>query len=351
MNPGPDPEAQRRHETLRELAVDYLRVSLANVIREFPAMPLFVAIQPESYRTHREQHPAFFGCFDWHSCVELHWVAIRLLKLFPGQVDGGTARRTLNAILTRENLLEEASFFEQPQHRGIERPYGWGWLLTLSHELETWEDEDGRRWAEAVRPLAELLAGRWLDWLPKLTYPVRTGIHSNTAFALSRTLPYARLRAVRGDPRLLAAVSSAAERFFLGDADYPARWEPSGSDFQSPALCEAELMSQVLPGDRFPAWLAGFLPDLAGEQPASLFTPVAVSDPSDGQIAHLMGLNLSRAACFTRLAGRLPETDARAAPMLRAAARHASVALPHVTGSDYMLEHWLVAYAVLLLSE
>jgi hypothetical protein len=244
----------------------------------------------------------------------------------------------------------EADFFRNPNHRTLERPYGWGWLLTLQHELATWDDPDARRWAAAVEQLAEVLTASLVAWLPKLTYPQRTGVHPNTPFGLSRSYDYAKLLAARGDRALLDAIHEAAHRWFAADADYPAQLEPSGADFLSAALCEAELMARVLAPADFPGWLARFLPELPDERPANLFQPAIVSDSTDGQIAHLHGLNLSRAWAFIALADRLPTGDPRIAPLLAAAERHAAAALPFVTGSDYQVEHWLAAYAVLLLS-
>ncbi len=346
-------DEEKRTGILRKRAADYVRVALDGINREYPNMPYFVATGPGPYPTHREFHPAFYGCFDWHSCVEMHWVVVRLLRRFPDALPedlADEARSTLGGLLTSENIATEGEFFREPNHRTLERPYGWGWLLTLNHELATWDDPDARRWAEALKPLADLLAGNIVGWLPKLTYPQRIGVHPNTAFGLSRSYDHAQLLAEGGDDALLAAIHESADRWFTGDEDYPARYEPSGSDFLSPALSEAELMSRVLGPSEFPGWLERFLPDIAEEQPETLFRPAVVSDPTDGQIAHLHGLNLSRAWAFTALAGRLPAEDPRISSLLDAAERHADASLPHVVGEDYMLEHWLAAYATLLLS-
>ena len=337
---------EERAAILRERAAEYVGVALENMVREYPHMPYFIATGPASYRSHRELHPAFFGSFDWHSCVEMHWVVVRLLRLFPGLEGESDARATLDALLTPGNLRAEASFFADPNHRSLERPYGWGWLLTLYAELATWDDPDGRRWAAAVEPLARLLTEMLEAWIPLLTYPQRIGMHANTAFGLSRAWESAGLLR----PALREAIREAALRWFGGDADYPAHYEPSGADFLSAALCEAELMATVLPAEAFGAWLGRFLPGLAAAEPAALFTPAFVSDETDGQIAHLHGLNLSRAWAFLRLAGTMGEDDARL-PALRAAVkRHAEASLGAVAGSDYMVEHWLAAYATLLLS-
>ena len=339
-----------RLATLAGSADRYVAVALANVTREYPAMSPFVATEPGPIPAHRSSHPAFYGAFDWHSAVEMHWAVVRCLRRFPSAAYQTEARAVLDPLLTPEHLATELAFFATPQHRTIERPYGWGWFLTLAHELETWDDPDGRRWASAVMPLADHFASGLVAWIPKLTYPQRTGLHPNTAFGLSLSLDFARWRAGRGDVAILDAIERGAHRWFGADAAYPAHYEPSGADFLSPALTEAELMSRLLPADAFPGWLDGFLPGLARREPGTLFTPATVSDMADGQIAHLLGLNLSRAWAMTALAERLPTSDARVGPLLAAAERHAEDALPHVVGSDYMAEHWLAAYAVLLLS-
>jgi hypothetical protein len=201
-----------------------------------------------------------------------------------------------------------------------------------------------------MAPLADAVTGCFLDWLPKATYPVRYGVHANSAFGLSRALGYAQLRASAGDPELLEAIAEKALDWFGSDTLYPGSWEPSGHDFLSPALTEAELMAQLLPQEEFDGWLSVFLPGIAGGEPASLFTPAVVSDASDGQIAHLHGLNASRAWCWRRIAESLPAGDPRVKRAREAARIHADAALPHVVGDDYMVEHWLACYAVLMLS-
>jgi hypothetical protein len=339
---------QQQIDLLRRQAVSYVEVALESATREYPHFPYFIATGPDSYRLHREFHPAFFGSFDWHSCVEMHWVAVRLMRLFPDDVPLVQAKAVLGNLLSAENLATEAEFFHNPSHKSLERPYGWGWLLRLAAELEAWDDPDGRQWSSAVEPLARLLIGKLVDWLPRLTYPQRTGVHPNTAFSLTNALAYA---LQHPEEPWSEQIEDAARHFFLSDTGYPAGYEPSGADFLSPGLCEAVLMARVLDQQAFASWLAAFLPRLAESEPASLFTPAIVSDPTDGQIAHLHGLNLSRAWAFVQLSGALPTHDPRISPMLESAHRHAEASLPAVTGSDYMVEHWLAAYAVLLLSE
>jgi hypothetical protein len=335
---------------LQEQAASYARVALDNIKREFPSGVYHTMRKPGDfpYRP-RARTPAFYGSFDWHSCVEMHWLLVRLLRIAPDAVPAQEIRAALSAHFERVALAAEEEFIAGPDGLG-ERPYGWSWALALSHETASLDDEYGRKWAAALAPLADKLEGLFLDWLAKATYPVRYGVHANSAFGLSRALPYATARARSSDRGLLEAITGKANAWFGGDMLYPGAWEPSGHDFLSPALTEAELMAQVLHREEFADWLGMFLPGIEGAEPASLFTPAIVSDSSDGQFAHLHGLNASRAWCWRRLAASLPEGDPRIGPARTAARVHAEAALPHVVGSDYMVEHWLAAYAVLLLS-
>ena len=338
-----------RAAMLRERAEGYVEVALTNVVRPYPVAVLFTEVEATPYRSHRELHPAFFGCFDWHSCVELHWVIVRLLRRFTDLPNADQARAQLRDLLTVANLQTELAFFMEPHHRGWERPYGWGWYLTLHQELAGWDDPDGRAWAEATEPLALHLRAALIEWLPKLTYPVRCGFHPNTAFALARSLPFARAQADGGDDRLLTLIQDRARSWFATDTDYPARYEPSGSDFLSAALTEAELMAAVLDPAAFDDWFSAFLPGLAERLPRQLLEPAVVSDVTDGHIAHLHGLNLYRSFGMWRVAEALPSGDARAEVLMESARVHAEASLPMVSGSDYMVEHWLAAYATLLL--
>jgi hypothetical protein len=333
-------------ETLRQNAADYARTALANIHREFPSDVWRRMQTAEDLPLRpRERTPVFYGSFDWHSCVEMHWVLVRLLRQLPEAIPSDEVRQALNERFTPTGLQAEARFIGDPNNRTRERPYGWGWALQLIHDVQSWDDPDARRWARHFEPLAASLVANFMDWLPRATYPIRYGVHGNSAFGISRSLPYAR----REDGRLLDALVGKAETWFAHDADYPAAWEPSGGDFLSPALCEAELMAQLMDSGSFSDWLGRFLPGIA-RQPDTLFTPAIVSDSSDGQIAHLHGLNLSRAWAWRRIAESLPSADPRVPVALDAMRRHAAAALPHVTGDDYMVEHWLAAYAVLLMT-
>jgi hypothetical protein len=335
-------------DRLRPSVADYAAVALDNIGREFPAFVTSTMTAPGDFPFRpRDRNPVFYGSLDWHSCVEMFWLLVRLLKSAPSAVPDAAIRGALDARLTVAGLEAEAAFITTPSGAAIERPYGWGWALALAGELEDWDDPDGQRWAGCFRPLAQAIAGNYLGWLPRASYPLRTGVHTNSAFGISRALAYADRQP---DGELSLALRAAARRWYFADVDGPGAWEPSGQDFLSPVLCEAELMASLLPTADFPDWLTGFLPGIADGQPVTLFTPAVVTDSSDGYIAHLRGLNLSRAWCWRRLAESLPASDARVAVCAEAAAVHAEASLPFVTGDDYMVEHWLAAYAVLLFS-
>ena len=321
----------------------YAGVALANVLREFPASAQYYITEPGPLPLPRERHPAFYGSLDWHSCVEMHWVLVRLLRLFPDLALAPQVRAVLDDHLTREKLELEAAHFVLT--RGFERPYGWGWGLTLAHELATWDDADAARWSASFGTLSAVLRQGFVTWLPKATYPQRTGLHGNTAFGLLLALDFALREDGTGEPDLVRAIHGATLRWYEKDRGYAAQFEPSGSDFLSPALAEAALMSRVIGKSAFTAWLDAFLPTLD-----PLLVPAIVSDPSDGQIAHMHGLNLSRAYCMRLMIDALPSDDPRVLSLARAIVAHADASLPHVVGSDYMVEHWLAAYALLLLS-
>ena len=319
-------------------------IALGHVGREYPNKLDHVLDGPGDALGPRALHPIFYGSFDWHSSVHSHWLLARVVRRFPDIETADAARAWLERAFTDVNVAGEIAYMARASARGFERPYGWAWLLMLQAELEVHESEAGRRWAAAMAPLARAFADRFGDWLPKATYPVRVGTHASSAFALVLALRYA--GAVRDDD-LMAALTGAARRWFAADAACQA-WEPSGSDFLSPALIEAECMRATLAPAEFAAWFAAFLPDLADGEPASLFSPAAVSDRSDGQIAHLDGLNLSRAWCWRRLAAAAPA--ALRARLEDAATRHLRAGLPHLA-ADYMGEHWLASFALLALDD
>ena len=286
-------------------------------------------------------HPAFYGCFDWHSSVHGHWMLVRLLKEFPDLASRQRIIEGLTQSLTSNNIAGEVEYFETAS-ASWERTYGWAWLLQLATELNTWDNPLGWQWAENLEPLANVIRDRYLDFLPRQEYPVRTGVHPNTAFGLSFAFDYA--QAVE-DRELLERVRSSAIRYYSNDSDCPLSWEPSGEDFLSPCFEEAALMARVLPEGEFRSWLGGFLPSLAD---VDTLVPANVSDRSDPKIVHLDGLNLSRAWNLYVIANRLQED--RAVQLRDKAAEHLSASLPHITSEHYEGSHWLGSFAVYALT-
>lgn len=333
---------------LGRVAAVYAPAIVRAIQQEYPNQMQHVITGPEDRPTPRELHPAFYGCFDWHSSVHMHWALVRLLRLAPETFNQAAAIAVLDSHLTAAALKQETRYLLA--RRSFERPYGWGWVLTLAYELTLWEDERARRWLRALHPLADAITELFLEWMPKVLYPVRAGMHGNSAFGLARSAAWARYREGQGDDRLSTAITQTAIRWYGNDQDYPAQYEPGGTDFLSPALTEVELMELLLEREAFLPWLDRFLPGLPEGKPASLFEPVPVSDPTDGQIAHLHGLNLHRAYVWNHLSEVLPSGDPRQALMRAAADVHARASLDAVVGSDYMVEHWLASYAILCLS-
>jgi hypothetical protein len=325
----------------------FARLALKGIRREYPNKPADVLNGLKDVRSPREMHPAFYGSFDWHSSVHGHWMLVRLLRRFPDLPERKEIRAALAEHLTAANLRAEADYFARPNTQSFERPYGWAWLLKLAEELHGWDDPDGRKWAEALKPLADVIAARYVAYFPKQTYPIRSGVHPNTAFGLAFALDYAR---IVGNVKLRALAEERARTYYGKDADVPAAWEPDGADFFSPSLMEADLMRRVLPPAEFAAWLRRFLPGVARAEPKSLFLPAKVTDRSDPQIVHLDGLNLSRAWCMRGIAAALPADDPARAVLHEAANRHAEAALGHVASGDYVGEHWLASFAVYLLT-
>jgi hypothetical protein len=327
-----------------DLASHFARTALGHVTREWPNKMDHVLTGPEDVRGPRELHPIFFGSFDWHSCVHGHWLLARLLRRFPDLPQAGAIRALFDDQFTQNKVAGEVAYLARPSARGFERPYGWAWLLMLQGELARHSSDDGRRWAATLKPLADAFVARFHDYLPLATYPVRMGLHANTAFALILARDYA---AAVGDTTLAALCAQRARHWYLADTNCNAL-EPSQSDFLSPTLIVAACLRGVLPDAEFRNWFAAYLPSAQYGEPATLFTPATVADRSDGQIAHLDGLNLSRAWCWRLIADVLPANDSLRARAEAAIAVHLQSALPHVAG-DYMGEHWLASFALLAL--
>ena len=315
-----------------EQADHFAQIALGHVSREYPNKLDHVLAGPEDARAPRDLHPIFYGSFDWHSCVHAWWMLAHLLRRFPGLPSAPAIVAHFDTHLTQAAVTAESNYLDRPTARGFERPYGWAWFLYLAAEMHRHD----RAWAAAITPLTQRFIARFEAFLPLATYPIRAGVHTNTAFALRLALDFP-------DPRLNALLRSAARRWYQADADCQA-WEPGGDEFLSPALMEAECMRVALPDSEFVPWFRQFLPRLNEGQPATLFTPATVSDRTDGKIAHLDGLNLSRAWCWRNLAPFTPSPGAA----LATADAHIAASLPHV-GGHYMGEHWLASFAVLAL--
>lgn len=324
-----------------DLAERFAAIALGHVTREFPHKADHVFTGLQDIGPHRTHHPIFYGSFDWHSCVHGYWTLSTLLRLFPDMPSAPAVRALLASSLTPSKVAVELDYLSRPMTAGFERPYGWAWLLKLAAELRSHDDPAA---FNALAPLATAFADRFKAFLPRATYPLRAGVHSNTAFALRLAMDYAE---ACGDRALADLARTTAIDWYAGDADCQA-WEPSGDEFLSSALMEAECMRRVLAPDQFRAWFGTFLPRAGGRQPATLFTPATVSDRSDGKIAHLDGLNLSRAWCWRGIAMSVAEDDAVRSVALESAEVHLASALPHVAG-DYMGEHWLASFALLAL--
>lgn len=333
-------------ELTRERASAFAKLALMAIQKEYPNKPEHVLGGPGDVKAPKGLHPAFYGSYDWHSSVHGHWLLVRLLKSFPDLPEAKDVRGALTRHLSAANIKVEVDYFNRPESKSFERPYGWAWLLKLAEELHGWDDPDGKMWAANLKPLADAIAGRYVSYFPKQTYPIRTGVHPNTAFGLAFAHDYA--RAV-GDAKLRELVEERAKTYFAKDVDAPAKWEPGGADFFSATLMEADLMRRVLPQDEFRTWFARFLPGAATGEPKSLFDPATVTDRTDPQLVHLDGLNLSRAWCMKSIAAALPADDPGRKVLLESAARHTEAGLKHIFSGNYEGEHWLASFAVYLL--
>lgn len=323
------------------------RLALDCIQKEYPNKIAHVLRSQADSGTPRQLYPAFYGCYDWHSAVHGHWLLVRLLQLNPDAAFAAEARQKLDGNLTTENLLAEAAYFRRGD-KSFERPYGIAWLLQLSAQLHAWDDADARRWAQAMQPVEAEAAGRIREWLPNLTFPVRVGEHAQTAFAFGLIRDWA---VVREDAAMLALIDATSRRFYQHDRDCPLAYEPSGSDFLSPCLAEADLMRRVLPKAEFAAWLDAFLPQIPrGKADDQWLVPGVVTDKSDGKLAHLDGLNLSRAWMLEGIARSLPAGDARLPALQAAARRHREAGLGAFADMHYMGSHWLGSFATYMLA-
>ena len=340
-------EAPRQDSLTKTQASHFASLALNCIRKEYPNKPDHTINDAADVRSPRAMHAAFYGCFDWHSTVHGHWMLVHLLRLFPSLPEARDIRTALDANLSAKNIAGEVAYLNQSNRASFERTYGWAWLLKLAEELHDWNDQNGKRWSQNLQPLADGFAEKYLSFLPKQNYPIRTGVHPNTAFGLAFALDYA--RAV-GNKKLESLIVERSRTYYAHDANYPASWEPGGEDFFSPALMEADLMRRIMSKTEFVAWFHRFLPGISRGQPRQLLRPAIVTDRTDPKLVHLDGLNLSRAWCMRSIAVALPQNDPSRKILTRSAIAHAQAALPYVASGNYEGEHWLASFAVYMLT-
>jgi len=324
-----------------EQANKLAELPLACMQNEYPNKPGHVLGGEEYLKEPHKQHPAFYGCFDWHSSVHGHWSLVKLLKEYPGLEKADTIRLKLRENITKEHIQTEVAFFRDEHNQSFERTYGWAWLLKLAEELHTWDDPLARKLEKNLQPLTNLIVQRYLEFLPKLMYPIRVGEHTNTAFGLTFAWDYA---LTLGLEELKTAIESRARDFYLDDRNCPLSWEPSGFDFLSPCLEEIDLMRKVLNKQEFDAWMEYFLPRLKDKD--FDLKPGIVSDRTDGKLVHLDGLNFSRAWVLYGLARQYPEYR----HLISVANEHVTHSLPNLVGDSYEGGHWLGSFALYALT-
>ncbi|TKK16312.1 DUF2891 domain-containing protein [Enterobacter cancerogenus] len=329
-------------ELTQHQADAFARMPLTYLRQEYPNHIMHLLNDDGDVLPPRVLHPVFYGCFDWHSAVHGYWLLLRCVRLYPDLPCREAIVALFEEHIKAENVAQELAYFNAPFRASFERPYGYGWLLALAQELKQSALPQAQRWYQTLEPLTQDIRDRLVDYLSKLTYPIRVGTHYNTAFALALALDYA--RAVQ-DSALEESILAAANRFYARDTHYPAHYEPGGDEYISGALTEALLMSKV--AEHFPAWFDSFLPNVGSI--TALMEPAQVSDRTDPKIAHLDGLNLSRAWCMKHIANALPENHVAQPALSKAVEQHLAASVEHVVGSHYSGGHWLASFALLAL--
>lgn len=321
-----------------EMANKLSRLAFNCIDQEYPNKPGQVLGDDSDLKPPRVLRPAFYGCFDWHSAVHGHWTLVKLMKNFPNLDNTVAIREKINKNLTPDNIHTEISFWEGQHNKSFERTYGWAWLLKLQEELLTWDDPDAIKWASALKPMATMLEEKYVEFLPKLNYPIRVGEHTNTAFGLSFAYDFA---VSTGNKKFEMILKSRALDYYEKDTGCPLSWEPSGYDFLSPCLEEAQMMSKIMSEEEYRIWWNSFLPKF---QDLNL-NPATSSDLTDGKLVHLVGLNLSRAWCMFDIGQKLDN------PYLTALAeKHINASIEDVVNGDYAGEHWLASFAVMAMT-
>ena len=328
----------------RITASAFARMTLAGIGREYPHKPDHVLTGAADVRAPRDCHPVFYGCYDWHSAVHSHWLLVRLWRRFDDLPERPEIGMRLAAHFQPAYFMAERDYADRADRIAFERPYGWAWLFKLAEELHTAPGPEAQAWSAGIRPLVELFCARLIDWLPRQRYPVRAGVHANTAFMLGFAADFAHATA---NIQVTQVVRDTARRFYGDDRTAPCRWEPGGNEFLSPALMEADLMRRVLGTADFREWLMRWLPDLAT---SALLRPVDVSDRGDPQGGHLDGLNLSRAWCLKHLASGFAQDTELHKVLMQAAKGHLCAGLPQVQSGDFLGEHWLATFALYALT-
>jgi hypothetical protein len=340
--------AQAREDLDASAVARFAELALECLHKEYPNKISHVMSSDEDAKPPRELTPIFSGCFDWHSAVHGHWLLVRLCRLYPDAPFVPKARAALAESFQPQKAAVEMEYLKADGRETFERPYGLAWLLQLSAELHEWDDPQAREWAGTIEPIEQEAATRFKQWLPKLSYPVRTGLHSQTAFAMGLVYDWAKSR---GDREMVELITQRARDYHLRDHGASLSFEPSGQDFLSPILAEADLMRRVLKPAEFAAWLGRFLPELTLDGSSEWLCPAVVTDKADGHLAHLDGLNLSRAWMLEGIVAGLPKNDPRIPGLRRAAEEHCRAGLAEVTGEHYEGGHWLGSFAVYLVTK
>lgn len=332
-----------------ELAARFSALAMTCIHQEFPNKISRTTETADAIGRPKVIFPAFYGCFDWHSSVHGHWLLVRLLRVGPQDADWRkTAIVKLNQSFTTENLAGEVANFARPARGSWERPYGLAWYLQLMTELREWDDPQADKWLEVLQPLEADIVASLKAWLPKLAYPIRLGTHNQSAFAFTLMIDWAR---ATGDTEFEDMIIARAISFHADDVDCPLAYEPSGEDFLSPCLMEADLMRRILPGEAFSAWLAKFMPEIPTDGSGDWLAPGIVKDASDGKLVHLDGVNSSRAWNLYNIARALPETDKRIPSLVAAADIHAREGVAAVSAEHYSGSHWLASFATYLMTD